>query len=498
MTFLNSYNPDVLSCLANLSSDEVFTSPKIANEMLDLLPMEIWSDKNATFLDPCCKSGVFLREISKRLIKGLENEFPILEERLNHIYSKQIFGLGITELTALLSRRSVYCSRNANSKYSILDFYENEEGNIFYTKNFHNWKNGNCTYCGANENEYTRDNSLETYAYQFIHDVLPDKIKDMRFDVIIGNPPYQLKDSGAQASAIPIYNKFVEQAKKLNPRYLTMIIPSRWFAGGKGLDNFRESMLGDGRIRELHDYPDAKECFPGVDIKGGVCYFLWDREKPGICKFHTHSEGKIISVSERSLLQDGSDVLIRYNEAIPILNKVLSKKESSFSDIVSARKPFGLPTNFSHFKKDFFPGAIKIYANQKTGYVTLNQVERNHPWVDGYKIYIPKAIGAGNVKEDWVKPILGEPKTCCTETYLLVGPFKDRDEASNAITYTQTKFFHFLLSLKKITQDTTNKVYSFIPIQDFSEPWDDEKLYNKYGFNSSEVGFIESMVRPGK
>jgi site-specific DNA-methyltransferase (adenine-specific) len=491
----NNYNPDVLSCLANLSSDEVFTPPKLANEILDLLPKELWENKNATFLDPVSKSGVFLREIAKRLLEGLKDEIPDLQKRIDHIYTKQIFGIGITEMTSLLSRRSAYCSKNANGKYSIVNF-DDKIGNIFFDDTKHDWKNGRCLFCGASQSEYEREQGLETHAYQFIHNNLPDKIKNMKFDVIIGNPPYQLKDSGAQASATPLYHKFIQQAKKLSPRFLVMIVPSRWFAGGKGLDGFRDEMLHDDRMRIIHDYNNASECFPGVEIKGGVCYFFWDRDNRGQCKVFSHSEGKIISELERPLLEKGADVFIRHNEAISIFHKVRSKNEKSFSEVVSSRKPFGLPTNFTNFKKDLFKDSIKIYTNQKTGYIKKEQVLKNVGWVNKYKIFIPKAIGIGNMKEDWLKPILGEKNSCCSETYIVVGPFENKKETESVISYTQTKFFHLLLSLKKITQDTTGKVYSFIPMQDFSEMWTDEKLYKKYKLNKEEIEFIESMIRP--
>lgn len=495
-----NYNPDVLSCIANLSNDEVFTSPQLANQMLDLIPAHFFSDPTKTFLDPCSKSGVFLREIAKRLIKGLESHFPDLQERLNHIFTKQLFGIGITSLTAQLSRRSLYCSREANGQYSVCTAFDDENGNIFYHTLAHKWENGRCTECGASQEVFDRDDKLESHAYHFIHSYSPffEQYKKMKFDVIIGNPPYQLSDGGAQASARPIYQKFVEQAKALQPEYLVMIIPARWYAGGKGLDEFRSAMLQDQQIRQLHDFPNSQDCFTGVEIKGGVCYFLWQKGSNGDCEVLNYDNGQVSSHMKRLLLEKGLDTFIRYNSAISILHKVQQFYEPSFSELVSSSKPFGFRTFFRDFEKVEFNNSIKIYANQNIGYINRNIVLKNSNLIDKYKIFITKAYGAGETFPHQIlnKPFIAEPPSCCTETYLSIGAFDNLQEAKNVKSYIETRFFRFMVMLKKNTQDATAKVYQLVPMQDFSQSWNDEKLYAKYGLNADEIAFIESMVRP--
>ncbi len=493
-----NYNPDVLSCLANLSNDEVFTPPVLVNQMLDLLPAEIWKSKETKFLDPVSKSGVFLREIVQRLLVGLEKEIPNHQERLNHIYQNQVYGIGITELTSLLSRRSVYCSKTANGKYSVCDNFKNEQGNIIFDRTEHVWENGKCKFCGASQAEYDRGEQLETHAYQFIHTNEPSKIfNNMKFDVIIGNPPYQLSTGGSGVQAMPLYDKFVLQAKKLNPRFLTMIIPARWFSGGFGLDSFRDELLNDRRIRVIHDYPEAIDCFPGVQIKGGVCYFLWDRDNPGLCGVTTHQGDKASKTIQRTLLEKGNDFFVRYNDAISILHKVKSFNEDSIVEQVSSQKPFGLPTTYRgrRHQKD---GDILLYENGGISYISRNLIEKNKELIAKYKVFIPRA-GSGSDK--FPHSILGKPFFGCvnsisTETYLAIGPFKNKKECLNVISYINTRFFRFLVMLKKPTQDALRKVYSLVPVQDFSESWTDEKLYKKYGITKEEQAFIDTLIRP--
>lgn len=490
------YNPDVLSCIANLSNDEVFTPPEIANAMLDMLPQELFSDPNTTFLDPACKSGVFLREIAKRLLIGLKPIIPDLQERTEHIFKKQIFGIAITELTSHLSRRSLYCSKTANGNYSVVNF-DTVDGNVRFKTIRHRWQNGKCVFCGASQEQYDRDESLEAHAYELIHTTKPEEIFKMKFDVIISNPPYQLSDGGYGVSASPIYQMFVEQAKKLNPRYLTMIIPARWYSGGKGLDAFRKNMLNDRHIRIIHDFPEASDCFSGVQIKGGVCYFLWDKDHAGDCAVITHHNDQICDPCVRPLLEDGCDIFIRYNIAVDILQKVKAKSESTMEPLVSSQKPFGLRT-YVHGSSSPKPDSIVLYENEGRSYISRNEVTRFHDWIDAHKVFIP---AAGSGSDAFPHPILGrpfygEPGSASTETYCVIGPFESKEICMNVISYIKTKFFRFLVMLMKPTQHAPAKVYGFVPVQDFSKLWTDDDLYAKYGLTDEEIAFIDSMIKP--
>lgn len=525
---LRGRNPDVLTCIANLSNDEVFTPPELAGRMLDLLAeawafdhggASLWADKSVRFLDPFTKSGVFLREITSRLTVGLAQAMPDLQERVNHILTQQVFGIGITRLTSLLARRSVYCSKYANGAHSIAHGFASDMGNIWFERTEHRWANGKCSFCGASQAALDRGEALETHAYAFIH---TDHIKtrmaelfgaNMQFDVIIGNPPYQLSDGGYGTSAAPIYQLFVEQAKRLEPRYLSMVIPARWFSGGKGLDEFRESMLSDNRLRSMDDFLSAADVFPGVGLKGGVCYFLWNRDHPGLCDVTTHFKDWPTSTATRALMENGADIFIRFNEGLSILKKVMATEQTDqethalklpeskrFDLLVSSRKPFALETTFKGRAKKK-AGDLLIFQNGGTGYVARDSITANTGLIDKWKIYVGRAApGTGN-RDTYPHrilstPFIGEPGSICSETYLCIGPFDTQTEAESALSYLTCRLTRLLVLLHKPSQDTTRKVYTFVPTQDWTKRWTDEALYAKYGIAPHEIEFIEKVVRP--
>ncbi len=493
----NNRMPDILDCIANLSSDEVFTPPELVEKILDLLPAEIWSNPDLKWLDPATKTGIFLRQIARRLMVGLRDIFPDEEARRRHIFQNMLYGIALTDLTALMSRRSVYTSKTANNEKSIAHF-DNETGNISYNNRPHTYKNGSCIYCGNKQGgELDRDETRERHAYNFIH-LTPEEIKNMHFDVIVGNPPYHLNDGGNGASAASIYHYFVRQAKMLNPQYMAFIIPSRWFAGGKGLDDFRDEMIHDRRIKKLVDYPDAKDCFPGVEIKGGVSYFVWDSSYNGECEVQTIIKDEELSPAKRFL--DEYDVFIRWNQAIPILKKVSEKNEETLEKKVSSRKPFGLATNFDKIDEINNPDKYKIFAYRKTGYTYKTYITKGKEIVADYKVLLPKAAeGAGIFPNNILtEPFTIGPNEICTETYIVVNHFKTEDEAKNLESYIKTRFFRFLVSLRKVTQDATSKVYGFVPDLNMHEKWTDEKLYERYGITNEEQEFINSLIKEMK
>jgi hypothetical protein len=528
---LRERNPDVLTSIANLSNDEVFTPPTFANQMLDTVAKawaesnggaSIWEDKSVKFLDPFTKSGVFLREIVRRLSEGLEKEIPDLQDRINHIVSKQVFGIAITQLTALTTRRSVYCSKRANGKHSIATIFNDEEGSIWFKRTEHTWTGGDqkvitvdeagneiekklggkCKHCGASQSEYERDKSLESHAYAVIHTEDPNQLikevfgEEMQFDVIIGNPPYQLDTGGSGRQAKPIYNLFVEQAKELEPRFLCMVIPSRWFAGGMGLDEFRSNMLKDRQISHLVDYVDAADVFAGVDVPGGICYFLWEKGREGDCRVVNVAKG-LEYVSTRPL--DQFDTFVRYNPSVSILSKVLAEGEESIAKIVSATRPFGLQTKDRPDGK----GKIRLVSSGGDGLIDSKRITSGKDLVDRWKVMTSKTSHdhGGNPDKHGTRRVLSrleilEPQAVCTESYIVLGGFETKAEAESCLSYLQTKFVRHLISILSFSQDITRERFRYVPLPEFKEKWSDNLLYEKYGIDESQIKYIEETIKP--
>jgi site-specific DNA-methyltransferase (adenine-specific) len=490
------HTPDILECLANLSSDEVFTPPEIANQMLDLLPAEVWGSPDLKWLDPACKTGVFLREAAKRLMVGLKDAIPDEVERRDHIFKNMLHGFAITELTALVSRRTLYYSKDAHGDHAIIHF-DNPNGNILFERREHTWKgkdgNRRCEQCGAPES-IERD-GMENHAYRFIH--LDEKEKQMKFDVIIGNPPYQMSSNGGTRD-VPIYHLFVESAKSLKPKFISMIIPSRWMAGGLGLSDFREDMLNDTRISHLVDFFDASKVFPGVQIRGGVCYFLWDRDINKKCLVTYNEEDEIVGPTERDLGQ--FDIFVRDARAISILQKVLKFEEAPLSDIMAADKEFGMTSNYSGYTRTKMANCIPLYRIEKMKreqvWMRRVDVKKSVDLVERWKVLLPKASVSGDPKPRQVlgKAILAPPPSVCTQSYLFLY-LNSELEAKNAANYLETRFARFLISLRKITQDTTKSAYKWTPQQDWNSRWTDDDLYAKYGITENEKKYIESLVK---
>jgi site-specific DNA-methyltransferase (adenine-specific) len=511
-------NPDVLTCIANLSNDEVFTPPEFANRMLDTLAEawatdndggSIWENSNVKFLDPFTKSGVFLRQIASRLTQGLSKEIPELSERVDHILTKQVFGIGITHLTSLLARRSLYCSKHAKGEHSIAKSFASDDGNIWYERLEHTWNETKCVYCGAPRAIFERDKELETHAYAFIHtDAIKARLAEMfggimQFDVIIGNPPYQMTGGGGGSNDSSIYHLFVEQAMGLEPRYLSMVIPSRWMAGGRGMDQFRKSMLTSRHLRTLVDYPNSAEVFPGVDLKSGICYFLWSKDYMGDCAVTLIRNEDVVGPTNRRL--DEYDVFIRDERAARILKKVLKPGGPSFENLLTGDTPFGLATNFTAFKQSE-PGKddVRVYASsnagRRSGSMKRSLINKNTHLIDAWKVLLPKAgpgSSGGHILPDMVlsKPGVAEPNAVCTQTWIVAGPLKSKKQADIVSRYVQTSFVRFLVSLRKISQDAMKGVYRWVPQQEWNQIWTDKELFAKYGITKAEVAFINTMIR---
>lgn len=496
--------PDILDVIAALSSDAIPTPPVLAGALLDLLPNEVWSNPDLVWLDPAAKSGSILREVARRLMTGLSEWEKDPETRATHILKNMLYGCGITQVHSEMTRRSLYVSRDATTKHSIVPF-NSVEGNIPFILAEHDYPfngqglaSGPCRICRAPV-RLERGQSRENYAYAFIHNAYPtEEIREMKFDVIVGNPPYQTGDG--KTSESPIYHYFIQRSILLAPKYLAMIVPSRWFMGGKGLDEFRANMIKDRRLSKIVDNPKLFDCFPGVEIKGGVNFFLWDRDYEGDCEFSTRIDGQIISTSMRDL-RKGEGVVIRDNNASTIVAKCHPKKENmSLVLLVSSQFPFGqsITTNFQGAKSEPFKDSIPLIFGSHVGYIKQEQIEKNADLVEKYKVLIPMA-GDGHGREtSYVlgEPIAVAPGSACTQTYLVAGTWKTKTEAKNYAKYLTTKFVRFLVLQRKSTQDVRPDKFRFVPLMDMKRPWSDEDLYQHFKLTTDEIKYIETTIHP--
>ena len=324
----------------------------------------------------------------------------------------------------------------------------------------------------------------------------------MKFDVIIGNPPYALDTAGAGRQAKPIYNLFVQQAKKLQPHFLSMIIPSRWFSGGMGLDDFRSEMMNDRHITTIVDYTNSKDCFPGISVSGGVCYFLWDRENnDSNCEFvNITNNQKDVLIRPLNEFQ----TLVRYNKAVSIIHKIRSKREHILDEIISSLMPFGLSTSYRGHDTKNGENDLTLFSSNGITYIDRSEIIKGNEMVDSFKILISKtgAEHAGEPGKDGKFRVIPSsikvlsPGDVCTHSYFLIGNWNSRTIAENALIYVKTRFVRFLMLLCVSGFGLSKLVFQFVPMQDFSKPWTDEELYAKYGLTEDEIAFIESMIKP--
>lgn len=473
---------------------EVFTARREVNAMLDLVQPET-ERIGSRFLDPACGEGAFLAEILRRKLaaaKALCRDDLRDYERYAAAAVADICGVDILPDNVDACREklfAVWAREYAAGLKARADGQCREAVRSILRENI---------LCGDALAMRRADGSPM---------VFPGN-PCMRFDVIIGNPPYHLRDGGAQASARPVYHRFVEMAKKLRPRYLVMIIPARWYTGGKGLEAFRREMLSDTRIEELHDFPDPRDCFPGVNIRGGICYFKWSRDRIGnnsLTKVTTHNGSKITVSRRRLKLADDMELFVRYSPALSVIRKVHRAEAHSISEYVSPLRPFGLRGYFSkdeRFHADASGLSRPIICFAKggaVGYVEREDIPRHHDWIDRWKVFIPRADNIGTeLNDDNLNAFVGGPGTVCTESFLVLGAELALDQArcENLSSYLKTRFARFMHSVIKVSQDATAKTWRLVPVPELSRPWTDEELYAIYGLTQEETAFIRSMIKP--
>lgn len=438
---------------------------------------DILLDKDSKILEFNSKTGLYPLYVTISLFKhkclnvdSKKLDEALIQELWNQTVEDNIYVVCRTPMAKTITNRTLIGYRNVNTNIITIENIIEELNNEKYDK---------INNIISNPNTWNKEG------------------EKMNFDAIVGNPPYQNSTGGGQAQGTPLYDKFVLSAIKLNPKYISMIMPSRWFSGGFAvLDKFRPEFVKDNHIIRLCDFPSALDCFSNVEIKGGVCYFLYDSKYDGKCNFRTYQNNNLISEMDRYLLEDGCQTIIRDNNSIEILKKVMLKGYESFANIVSTLWPYSTNSSFDNFSKTKKNNDDYIaYILKDKGWVPKKDIKKNQHIANKWKLFLPRNVGKGDSKSDVIKPLLGEPNSVCSGTYIVCGPFDSEKEAKNVMIYINTKFFHFLLSLKKISQENTNKCYEFIPKLDFNQEYDDELLFKMFDLTEEEIKYIYDKVR---
>lgn len=441
---------------------EVMTPVSLVEDMMDGLPKEVWSDPKLKWLDPANGCGIFPAVVVARLMDGLAKWQPDEGLRYQHIIENMLYVCELQPKNMFL----YLCAFDPKDQY-VMNMYTGSFLEVGFQKH-----------------------AKEVWGVD-------------KFDVIVGNPPYQLSGGAGGTSDSALYHFFAQRAFILARGLVTMVIPSRWLVGGRGLEDFRRSMLSSQHIRRLVDYPNSTQIFPEVDLKSGVCYFLWDTAYFGLCSSTLIRGDTVIGPVPRKL--DEHDVFIRDTRAAAILKKVLAQEAPSFELLLTGDTPFGLATNFKGFSQTApSAGDVRVYASANTGrregVMPRALIKKNQHLIDSWKVMVPKAgpgNSGGHVLPDRVlgKPEIAEPNSICTQTWIVAGPLPSKEQALSVASYLQTAFVRFVVSLRKISQDAMRGVYRWVPQQDWNVVWTDSALYQKYGVTAEEVAYIHSMVR---
>ncbi len=485
---------DIFELIPNQKTNQIFTPKKVVQMMINQLEEHdpsLFTRTDSTFIDLYMKSGMYITEIVKKLFKNTRKEYKSDYDCLKHILENQVFGLAPSPILQGITQSFIF-GFDTENKISRKNFIQHD----------------------------LTPQAQEGVAKQKLHELL-NLNENMKFDAVVGNPPYQIGDGsgGSSDSAIPVYNKFIEEAINMKPQNICMIVPSKWMVGGRGLQNFREQMMEEKRLKMIYDYENASDCFPGVHIDGGVCYFIWDKDYNGMIDYTFKTNQGKINKSNRFLKNNQFEYVIRNNDIFSIISKISNEK--SFSSIVSNTRPFGIrnylfnePERYpeSNLKFEPFENSIKIYgvkgikggAKRVIGYISDSIIVRSIESINKYKLFFTTSYSTNAINPP--ETIKGLPNEVCTETFLMIGHFESEKERNNCYNYISTDFFKTLLYFGKGTMHVTSSVFGLIPLQDFTTKSDidwskstldiDQQLYKKYNLAEVEISFIKSMIKP--